>query len=205
MRRLPAGRSGFSLTELVIAMLLSSFVLIGIIGISSQMVRFEVEGMKKGTVTGWSLVALTAMNKEIEDGTVLAYPTNGTGARDTIMFCKNYSRYTGAALDSTQPVQTIGYCYDSAAPGYFRRWTAAGCPAGVPSPPACNTVTEVIATGVYRDASNNAIFRRADEVGGVQIRYRVGNPNPTPNMPQAQTLAFDFKFAMNKQYSNTVD
>ncbi|MDX6770258.1 MAG: prepilin-type N-terminal cleavage/methylation domain-containing protein [Elusimicrobiota bacterium] len=205
-RRLLRSRAGFSLTELIIAMLLSSFVMIGIVGISAQMVRFQVEGMKKGSVTGWSLVAITAMNKEIEDGTVLAYPTNATGAQDTLIACKNYSRVTNAALSASEPILTFGYCYDSTAPGYLRRWTTLGsCPAGVPTPPTCSTISEVVATGVYRDASNNFIFRRADDVGGVQIRYRVGNPTPTTNMPMPQTMAFDMKFAMNKQYNNTAD
>lgn len=211
MRRLLSSRAGFSLTELIISMLLSSFVMIGIVGIASQMVRFQVEGMKKGSVTGWSLVAITAMNKEIEDGTTLVYPTNGTGSQDMLTICKNYTHITNAALSTgggAPPIERISYCYDSTAPGYLRRSYATGaCPALGTSPGACNagSYPEVIATGVYRDASGNNVFRRADEVGGVQIRYRVGNPTPTTNMPMPQSMAFDMKFAMNKQYNNTQD
>lgn len=208
MRKLLRGRAGFSLTELIISMLLSSFVMIGIVGIASQMVRFQVEGMKKGSVTGWSLVAITAMNKELEDGTTLVYPTNGTGSQDLLTICKNYTHITNAALDASIPIERISYCYDSTAPGYLRRVRTVGaCPALGVSPGACNagTYPEVIATGVYRDAAGNNIFRRADEVGGVQLRYRVGNPTPTTNMPIPQSMAFDMKFAMNKQYNNTQD
>jgi hypothetical protein len=208
MRRLLRSRAGFSLTELIISMLLSSFVMIGIVGIASQMVRFQVEGMKKGSVTGWSLVAITAMNREIEDGTTLVYPTNGTGAQDLLTICKNYTHITNAAMDSTLPIERISYCYDPTAPGYLRRVTSTGaCPALGVSPGACTagTYPEVVATGVYRDAAGNMVFRRADEVGGVQIRYRVGNPTPTANMPMPQSMAFDMKFAMNKQYNNTQD
>jgi Tfp pilus assembly protein PilV len=185
MRKLLRSRGGFSLVELIVSMLLSSFVMIGIVGIAAQMVRFQVEGMKKGSVTGWSLVALTAMNKEIEDGTTLVYPTNGTGAQDLLTICKNYTHVTNAALDSSRPIERISYCYDTTAPGYLRRTTSTGaCPALGVSPGACNagTYPEVIATGVYRDASNNNVFRRADEVGGVQIRYRA-TPRPPPTTP----------------------
>lgn len=212
MRKLLRSRSGFSLTELIISMLLSSFVMIGIVGIASQMVRFQVEGMKKGSVTGWSLVALTAMNKEIEDGTTLVYPTNGTGAQDSLTICKNYTHKTNALLDGAMPIERISYCYDATAPGYIRRQTATGaCPALGTAPGACSGFPEVVATGVYRhNVANtafpsNQLFRRADEVGGVQIRYIVGNPNATTNMPMPQTMSFDLKFAMNKQYNNTED
>lgn len=228
MRRILRSRAGFSLTELIISMLLSSFVMIGIVGIASQMVRFQVEGMKKGSVTGWSLVALTAMNKEIEDGSTLVYPTNGTGARDSLTICKNYSHSrngpgSGGALDGSTNVERISYCYDATAPGHIRRMVstcdpggvpgacAAGCPALGVAPGACSGFPEVVATGVYRhNVANtafpgNELFRRADEVGGVQIRYIVGNPTPTTNMPMPQTMSFDLKFAMNKQYNNTDD
>lgn len=203
--RLPRGRAGFSLTELIIAMLLSSFVMIGIVGISSQMVRFQVEGMRKGTVTGWSLVAITAMNREIEDGTTLIYPTNASGAADSMSLCHNYTHLTNAAIGPGS-IRRIDYCYDSTAPGYLRRNEVTGsCPAIGTAPPACSTFPEVVATGIYRDVSGNMVFRRADDVGGVQTRYRVGNPSPTTNNPMPQTLAFDMKFAMNKQYSNSSD
>lgn len=222
MRKLLRSRAGFSLTELIISMLLSSFVMIGIVGIASQMVRFQVEGMKKGSVTGWSLVALTAMNKEIEDGSTLVYPTNGTGAQDSLTICKNYTHKTNGFLDGNNDVERISYCYDATAPGYIRRnrttctpsgpGTCAGaCPALGVAPGACGGFPEVVATGVYRhNVANtafpgNQLFRRADEVGGVQIRYIVGNPTPTTNMPMPQTMSFDLKFAMNKQYNNTED
>lgn len=199
-------RAGFSLVELVIAMLLSSFVMIGIVGISAQMVRYQAEGMKKGSVTGWSLVAITAMNKEIEDGNVLVYPTSGT-PQDSLSICKNYSHLAGAALGPGS-IENVTYCYDSTSPGYLRRaFTTGSCPALGTAPAACTAgnYPDVVATGVYRDASSNSVFRRADEVGGVQIRYRIGNPTPTTNMPMPQTMAFDMKFAMNKQYNNTSD
>lgn len=212
MRRLLRSRAGFSLTELVIAMLLSSFVLVGIVGISSQMVRFHVDGMKRGTVTGWSLVALTAMNKEIEDGTTLVWPTNGSGASDSLTFCKNYTHLTNASLDSSSPIQAVSYCFDSSTtPGTLRRTTSTGaCPVLGTAPGACSGFGEVVATGVYREATNaqfpaGQVFRRADEVGGVQIRYIVGNPVATPQQPIPTTMAFDIKFAMNKQYNNPSD
>jgi Tfp pilus assembly protein PilV len=212
MRRRLRDERGFSLTELIIAMLLSSFVMIGIVGIASQMVRFQVEGMKKGSVTGWSLVAITAMNKELEDGTALVYPTTATGAMDSLTICKNYSHVTNARLSAADPIESISYCYDAASPGYIRRNATTGsCPAMGTPPAACTAFPEVIATGVFRMGAipgvfpNGELFRRADDVGGIQIRYIVGNPTPTQNMPTPQTMSFEMKFAMNKQYNNASD
>lgn len=217
-------RRGFSLMELIIAMLLSSFVLIGIVGVSSQMLRFQVEGMKKGTVTGWSLVSISRMNKEIEDASVLVHPPDGGVPSDTLIGCANWSR-EGAGGGGGGRLNTSGgaagnvtvfyYCYDTAA-RYIRRYANVGagvnCPPLSPAPtiPACDgsgawTENDIIATGVYRDTGANLLFRRADDVGGVQIRYVVGDPTPTPNMPTPQTIAFDTKIAMNKQYLNTSD
>lgn len=216
MSRLRRRRAGYSLTELVIAIALSSLVLLGVVSISAQMLRFQVEGMKKGTVTGWFIVSLMRMNKEIEDANVLVYPTTASGGADSLVGCANWSRMMNGKIDvynAASPVKVFYYCYDTTAlqlRRYVSEDPALTCPAGVPgyATGACGggswEESEVIATNVYRNGGA-AIFTRANDAGGVHIRYIVGDPTPTTNMPIPQSIPYDSKIGMNKQYNNTLD
>ena len=91
-------RRAFSLIELVVALSLSAFVLVGIVGVASQMIRFQMESANKGDVTGWTLLSLQRMNKEIVDATVLqcpsAYPGCAGVNSDVLSGCSNYTRMT---------------------------------------------------------------------------------------------------------------
>ncbi len=155
---------GFSLIELIISISLASFVLVGVATIASQMARNQVDGIRSGTVTGWSVVSYMSMAKEIEDANVLAYPPNNGDTADAIVICKNWSRNanpgppTGGRLN-TDPafdgngvakgtVYVIQYCVDPTAPiapqtGFtLRRYANIGvgvvCPASATLPMTCN-------------------------------------------------------------------
>jgi type II secretory pathway component PulJ len=78
---------GFSLIELVIAVSLSTIVLIGVFSMMTSMVQLEVAGQRGGTVNAWSLASLVAMNREIEGASVVVYPTAGTA--DALVLCSN--------------------------------------------------------------------------------------------------------------------
>ena len=156
--------AGFSLIELVISISLASFVLVGVATIAAQMARNQVDGIRSGTVTGWSIVSYMSMAKEIEDANVLAYPINDGDTADQIIICKNWSRNAsnppgvGARLntDGTADadgvikgaVYVVQYCVDPTAPvapqtGYtLRRYANVGvgvvCPAPPAAPVACN-------------------------------------------------------------------
>lgn len=149
---------GFSIIELVIAISLASFVLVGVATIAAQMSRSQAEGIRSGTATGWSLVSYMAMSKEIEDANVLAWPINNGDASDSIVICKNWSRAqdgadkrlntntTPAGADSVTVTQ---YCVDpavAAAPetGFtLRRLSRSGpavtCPTPVAAPASCGS------------------------------------------------------------------
>ena len=71
-------RRAFTLVELIIALVLSTFVLVGIIGASSQMLRYEFDSSRKGTSTNWTLMTLDQMKKEILVGNVLYCPSPPT-------------------------------------------------------------------------------------------------------------------------------
>lgn len=222
-RRRNAG--GFTLLELIIALSISSIVLIGSFSMLSSMVQYEVEGMRKGSVNGWSLASLVAMNREIEGASVLVYPTAG-GSADALVVCSNWSRLmntTGGAPLGAGPTRIYTYCWDAAS-NALRRMNPPGagsCPGVGYTPPACTVGSygsdSLIATGVYRDASNNFIFTADPATAGtVRIRYTVGKATPGTALNEGngmtkfvnpQTMTFDTRLTLDKSLgaANTGD
>ena len=230
MRILRRRSAGFSLIELVIAVSLASFVLVGVASIAAQMARSQVEGIRSGTVTGWSLISYLSMSKELEDANVLAYPVADGTAVDSVVVCKNWSRVmnggaggklnTNATPPGANFVSIVQYCLDSAAPAnlILRRFERLGagviCPAAVGAPATCTAIpsspwgawsnTGVVGFRVERLAGAS-VFTRANSVGGVRVRYVVGHQVGTPNEPAPKSTPFDISIAMQKQYNNTSD
>ena len=209
-------QKGFSIIELVIAVSLASFVLVGVASIAAQMARNQVEGIRSGTATGWAVISYVAMSKEIEDANVLAFPiANGAGS-DSIIICKNWSRVVGGRLDATNDASVVQYCLDTSAASNFvlRRYENTGpavaCPdPGVPAactatPAGTWTDTSVVGFRVERLSGGN-VFTRDNSIGGVRVRYVVGRQTPTTNDPNPRNTPFDLGIAMQKQYSSTVD
>lgn len=227
MRTKKNRQAGFSLLELVIAVSLASLVLIAVASIASQMARAQVEGMRDGTSTGWSVISYMSMAKEIEDSNVLGYPsTDGTSA-DAIVMCKNWSRMIGtapggklaatdAATGAVATVSVIQYCLDTTDPAnlvlrrYENTGTAVTCPSPA-SPVTCTstptgtwTKTDVVGFRVERLASAQ-IFTRDNASGGVRLQYVIGRQTATTNDPNPKSTPFDIKIAMSKQFSSTSD
>lgn len=226
---------GFSIIELVIAISLASFVLVGVATIAAQMARSQIEGIRSGTATGWSLISYQAMAKEIEDANVLAWPTTHLQASDSVVICKNWSRSIGGKLNTnTSPAQAdwvtvTQFCVDPTAPvppqtGYTlrrlsRRGAAVTCPTPVASPASCGSSpsspfgawTETGVVGFRLEKIPGAytgspnIFLRDNNIGGVRLRYVIGRQTPTTNEPIPKFTTFDFGISMQKQFSSTVD
>lgn len=198
----PAGGRGFTLTELVISLTLSSFILVGIVGVASQMVRFQMEGKTKGDVTGWTLISLNKMNKELEDATVLDYPTT-TG--DYISGCSNYTRITPGKIDASLATTAFWYCVSG---NQLMRYQSVGaCPMAAPT---CGVgAYEVYARDFYKIGGMAYFFRRANEVSGVELNYIVGiatsNADTTGQRTMPVYLKVQTKIGMNKAYNNAVD
>ena len=219
VRPTPRRRRGFTLLELVIALALSSIVLVGVFAMMASMVQYEAEGLRKGSVNGWSLASLVAMNREIEDASVLVTPR--TGGADTLVVCDNWSRLMnktgGATLMGGASVSTVyQYCWDPTV-NVLRRMTSqpgGGCPSSLGyALPTCNAATygaaSVMATGVYKDTAGDNIFT-ADptSTGTIRIRYTVGNPtagtaaanegNGLTNFQNPQTMSFDTRISLDR-------
>lgn len=189
---------GFTLTELVIALSLAAFVLVGIVSVAAQMIRFQMEGKTKGDVTGWTLLSLNRMHKELEDASVLAYPTT-TG--DHISGCSNYSRVTNAALDPGKPITAFWYCVAAGSPPKLVRYFAVGsCPMTVLS---CGSGTAEIYALDFYPIGAAPLFRRVPE--GVELNYNVGVAAATPQRPMPVYQTVRTRISMNKTYGNTAD
>ncbi len=231
--RTPRSRAGYTLIELVIAISLASIVLVGLFAIMASMMNFQVEALKKGTVNGWSLAALLSMNREIEDASVIVYPSAG-GSANSISLCTNYSHIMAGAGGSadgsisgaaSDPIQTIDYCYDPANLVMRRQVIDGSCPVLGSAPPACTAsnyapgaqqdtkTSGVIAISVYQAPGNPSVFTRsANRSGEIRLRYVIGNPNstttPSPGSAMVrnpQSMAFDTTLSVNRQYGNNQD
>lgn len=223
-------RGGFTLLELLIAIGLGALVLVALYSILGSAVRFQVESLRKGSVTGWSLASLTKMSKELEDAQVLVWPQEPpSDTSDYLVACINWSRTPGVGrIDATQPVTVFYYCYDGNADGklwrYYDVGNAVSCPASSPgNPPAlppCNggfTPTgqggaDVIAVGVNRLAPTNPkVFALDDDIRGVRVRYTIGRRAvgvPTAGQPDIRNPQFmdvNLGIPLQRQYINTND
>lgn len=217
MRKAP----GFSLIELVISVSLASFVLIGVATIAAQMTRSQVDGIRSGTVTGWSLVSYLSMAKEVEDSNVLAYPIANGAAADTLIVCRNWSRMMGALpggkLDAAGVVSVVQYCVDSGDPAnlILRRYANVGASVACPNPAvpvACAAVpggtwteTGVIGFRLEKLAGFPNMFTRDNSIGGVRLRYAIGQQAGTPQQPVPKFTPFDIGIAMQKQFNSALD
>lgn len=203
MKRRRRAALGFTLTELVISLTLSSFVLVGIVGVASQMIRFQMEGKTKGDVTGWTLISLNKMHRELENATVLDYPTT-TG--DSISGCSNYTKVTGGVIQVGGAIEAFRYCVSG---NQLMRYGSTGaCPMGAVT---CGVTGgyEVYARDFYKIGGMTYFFRRANEVSGLELNYIVGiataNADPTGQRTMPVYMKVQTKIGMNKAYNNTLD
>lgn len=203
--------AGYTLLELIVALSMSTIVLVGVFSMMGTVVHYQVEGLKKETVTTWSLASLVAMNKEIEGSSVLVYPTSG-GSGDSLIVCSNWSRLrtyggAGAVLNGGTP-DAYYYCFDSTNQ-VLRRKTANSCPASPATPPNCDTANygtgNILATNVYRNGAANVFQADPNMAGTVRLQYVIGNPSPTSLLTNPASLTFDTKVTLDRQYGNASD
>lgn len=208
-------QAGFSLLELIIAISLASLVLIAVTNLAASAVRFQMEGIRKGSVTGWSLISFMAMSRELENGNVLVAPSTAGG--DLAYVCNNWSRLMaaspGARLDTNNEVELIAFCYDPTTKQmwrYYNNGAGLTCPSAAPaitcsgSVPAGFATATVIAWNVER-LSGQTVFIRDNTIGGVRVRYVVGEQAASTKYKTPMFTPFDVGLSMQKQYSDTSD
>ena len=223
-------RRGFTLIELIVATGITSLVFLAIVGVVAQMMRLQIETNQKGGVTGWTLMSLDDMNRQLRQATALYCPnaTYGCGPNSQILIaCSNYSFAAGGRIVTTDPSPMFGYCVTAASripPRSLLRYDyAPGCQ----SPPPMSFLSLVsacpgnanpapytlVAQNIYQ-VGTTPYFSRADDVGGVGLNYVVWTglpeppPNPLPACPLTQKepcMTVSSRIGMNKQYNNSSD
>lgn len=184
------GSTGFTLVEMLVSTILASIVLLGLFNFVSTMVASGVNAERTSTVTAWSLNGISAMNADIAAAGGIGYPSLGATA-DELIVCTNWSMNgTPAKEISTANTDAYYYCWDQTdAPPYGNALlrkvvqnvgscptAALACTQAAMSGGAYGADT-VVATGIYRDLSNDPIFFHDDKtMNAVRLRYNVGNP-----------------------------
>lgn len=194
---------GFTLIELVIALSFAAVVLYGITSIFTSMTKFEFEAVRKSSVDIWSQATLAQMSKEIEDASILYFPsaTTPSPTPQGIMGCSNWSTMlngpnSGGPLDPSSPVVWFYYCYDTSSgpivpPSttpitYLRRIAADGaanCPArgGVaPGTYPCSSATILPGSGVK---TNDVIATNVNLLPGyAMFTFNINGPATGVNL-----------------------
>ncbi|MDE2237151.1 MAG: prepilin-type N-terminal cleavage/methylation domain-containing protein, partial [Elusimicrobia bacterium] len=111
------GRCGFSLLELLVALALSSLVLVGVMMLATSMVKFQMDSIEQGSGTGGAVYAVQRLKKDLADATDLECPgsrcaaTGHSNRGDVLAACTNWSvlgdpAAGGQRIDDNAPNET---------------------------------------------------------------------------------------------------
>jgi hypothetical protein len=228
-------RGGFSLIELIMALVLSTFVLVGIITVASQMIRYEMEGSSLATVSNWDMVSMQQMSLELQNGTSLVSPSEAAPTSAVLSGCGNFSQQQLNTIGGTGKLDPLA----GISSFYYCVWPAGSTPTGTPwllhysctpatnpnctcpmATPTCGQGTyDVVAQNIWPlNPSNNYYFVRADDVSGVQVEFTVGCATPTygtsggsapstcpKNVQVPRYVQINTKIGMQKSYTDKAD
>ena len=111
---------GFTLVEMIVALLLSSIVMIGLIDITASMLMRHFEGIRHGKIDSETLYSLEQMRLELEAATYYSYPNTSQPYGMAIQGCGNYSSATGTQIytGAGATISSFAYCLQNqCAPG----------------------------------------------------------------------------------------
>jgi len=220
--------------EMIIAVFLSTMVLLGIIAVAASMVRQHFESVSQGEVSGQTLISLDQMNNEIENANSLVAPNSASASGNALSSCENWSLLYGQALNPAPGAQVKSYYYCAALtkasvhePGAYDLWRyscaktvgspganicpfpALGGACGVGSAPAvggatCSGPVNVVYNALYLEPSFGNFFYY-DAKGGVDMHYIVGYSQPTPQRPTPVSYRIDNAVMMQKSPGDASD
>jgi prepilin-type N-terminal cleavage/methylation domain-containing protein len=225
-------RSGFTLIELVVALAMSCFVVVGLVGVTSQMARYQMETTRKSNNTSGETASVEQVVQDLQQasavycpsvctgaGAPLASCTQSTGCGTTtsnyLSGCTNYSFQPGipASMNPSPgfTVKAFYYCVWSPAANQYwlLRYAANGsCPFN--PTPTCGATAgyTVVAQNVYPIGSNNYYFQRANDVNGVQLLFQVGSTTGTAGNTVLTTTTdqiLNTKIPIKKTYNDNYD
>ncbi|MFA6318607.1 MAG: prepilin-type N-terminal cleavage/methylation domain-containing protein [Elusimicrobiota bacterium] len=195
-------RGGFTLVEVLIALTLSSTVLIALMTVMASVLRSHIDTTLKGEVSAWTVLALDQLNREIGEASYINNPAHG-GTGNVISGCTNFSKLLYDAigegrLDATKEVTAFYYCRSAdiggGMPALIRKFsmgTTLTCPASIPSGPCTpGAGAEVVIRNFhFRDndgTQSPPLFRNRGD--GIEMHFTVGSLT-RPTSGAAATVA----------------
>ena len=186
MIRPPSGPRGFSILELIVALGLSSMVLIAIMSLTLPMVRAQVGDARSMTAQMNLAGLMSVMDREMREATYLTSP-QGVGFPSRVLSgCSNAALPPGGfapvAVDPSAPMRWFAFCGDGQSLYYH---SGQGCPASY----ACGA-GETAAFNGGRDSSVSASYIRPSALSTV-----VENTTTITSMDQTSTLTSAVSYA----------
>jgi type II secretory pathway pseudopilin PulG len=225
-------KPAFTLIELIMALVMSSFVIVGIIGVTSQMARYRMEGGAKSTNTGFTVMSLDRMEKDLQGASVLYCPystlENHSGWDSSGNCTQSQSNALSGCSNYSLATLPTGFISGSPTSFYYCIWCG-GSPCATPtqtpwllhysgsgscpiSPvPTCGSGSyDVVAQNVYPIGANTYYFKRDDAINGVDLMFQIGMSTGTGTGQDSilttnaiQTV--NTKISMQKAYGTTTD
>jgi type II secretory pathway pseudopilin PulG len=182
---------GFTLLELIVALSLSVFVLVGIISIATTMISYQLDSVRKGNTEGSSITALTAIQRDIRAATYLQCPGGNAGCvpasntGDKLSGCTNWSAQISGADKRIDPnyanvasvdectgannVMSFLYCTpNSSTDPRLIRYVKCGTTCSIPAPASCGAAAGGATMSVIVGANGATLspgFRHMDGLG----------------------------------------
>jgi prepilin-type N-terminal cleavage/methylation domain-containing protein len=186
-------RSGFTLIEMLVAVALSSIVMVGLIDITASMLERHFEGIRHGKIDSETLYSLEQMRLELEAATYYSYPNTASPSGMSIQGCGDYFSATSPGTQIPAPGATISsfaYCLENHCTGSnpdlcdpsgytgpydLVRYSNTGCPTSCKS----GSPQTLIYQNVYLEPGFPNPFYLNPQFGGVDLHMVVGYPVAT--------------------------
>jgi prepilin-type N-terminal cleavage/methylation domain-containing protein len=218
-----SSRRGYTLLELIVALSLSSFVMMGIISVATSMVRFQFQAGLSGNAGGGTLLAVGRMTRHMEDTSYMLQPVTGVAGADYVSGCTNWSAQGNTRMSTTLSGGASWPCTNAASNVtnfvYCRNavnemWLHYSCSATCGSIPAVTDANcgGAVATrelivgqrpGIFRAVGYTRLFFRTADNTGLDMHFIVGQSTPTANYPRPAFYRVDTRVMMNKSYGTT--
>ncbi len=200
----PRGRTaGLTLIELVIAIGLSSLVLLGLASVWVPVLGTQVTLSKSAGAQGQSLLGYKGLVREVSGASEVYDPPPPaalSSASDTLSGCSNYSSAKGAGaqglLDPSASNESFYFCVDGGGTLYMT--TRTGSPAACPmAPPACGAAPAMALAQNVSHIGATPYFRRpAGQQDVVEVNYEVGSGDSAHDV--STTIAFESSSGVNQ-------
>lgn len=173
---------GFTLIELIMAIGLSSLVLVALFSLSVPMARTEISSIQSQTAQLNVAGAMSVFEREVRQATYLKTPAAGASG-GVVEGCSNAAVLPGAAsptpLDASQPMHWFAFCADASLVYYH-----AGSGACPPSYLCGTNPTGVFGGG--RSSAVSAVFSRPSALTTVvQATFAVTSGAETSTLQNA--------------------